>query len=382
MSFKSRTLILFLLLSIQSFSQINIEKLMTKRLLSCDDILVNNAELLPVYYRQKSMDTLSAFVDYWKKECGPDEFFPTTITTLLSIQNNNSLNDAPKNVLSELSFYMMYKYIFDDKYTYHLENKRFYGKDRLLLKKAALFDLIKLWATDLLKKPDLTKEQEFVLNVYNGKIDNLERLKTPPYNTTNLAKTYMAYPKSPDCKKNYYTNLLSVYSGLWMPTGKLGRLGNHPVLGFRYGVRSLKLIMELDFRVAFLKSKNKYLVLNDNTHNLEETTYFSDAYMGAHFGYRLINRNNHFLHLTAGAGYELLSTIKPSGNNDKNKPLSSFNFNAGMAYTYRFYNRSYISLEAKYNFVNFKNTGGSNLSGDYISLNLIYGFVANWVRRY
>src|ERR1700679_3580505 len=64
-----------------------VSDLMTKRILSCDDIGYNAALLIPRMYREKKKDTLNAIVSYWQRNCGMTEP-ASTLSILYSIEQN------------------------------------------------------------------------------------------------------------------------------------------------------------------------------------------------------------------------------------------------------------------------------------------------------
>ncbi len=369
MSIKNWSLVWVLLFSIPLFSQINVQSLMTKRFLSCDDILVNNAELLPEYYRAQSQDTLQALVDYWKQECGPSDFV-LAFDNLIRIQNRQDLQLDDNAMLHHLQSYISGKNFFDGYFSELLSQQYLYGRNRLYLRYADLYDLIKTWATGLLNRGNLSPDHQFILDVYAGHIKNINALKKPPYSNTALANQYT---EAGQTTGGIRETIFSFYTGLWMPDGHLALLGNHPKVGVRYGVMSKKTIWELNIGGAFLKSQTPYLAKYAGT--IKETDHFENVFLGLNFGYKLYQHQRQSIFINAGVAYEGLMTFKYNEDDDNDdNMLHTFNFNMGATYMYQFINHTYLALEAKYNIVRFKNTGGTDLSGNYFGINLIYGF--------
>jgi hypothetical protein len=77
-------------------------------------------------------------------------------------------------------------------------------------------------------------------------------------------------------------------------------------------------------------------------------------------------------------GMDVLNIGKPEDPNRITKSLNSLNLNLGIGFRHYFQNRTYWGIEARYNFVNFKNTGGTDLTGNTISIRLNIGLSRNY----
>jgi hypothetical protein len=80
------------------------------------------------------------------------------------------------------------------------------------------------------------------------------------------------------------------------------------------------------------------------------------------------------LSASAGIGYEQITAI-PNENDygEDDKILRSWNVNGGLVLKYYFKADKYFGIHARYNLVNYSNFGGTDISGDYLSLKLVYG---------
>ena len=54
--------------------------------------------------------------------------------------------------------------------------------------------------------------------------------------------------------------------------------------------------------------------------------------------------------------------------------IGSFNANAGLRFNYYFTHSFYIGLQGRYNAIQYSTYGGTDLSGDAVSIDLIFGF--------
>jgi len=68
-----------------------------------------------------------------------------------------------------------------------------------------------------------------------------------------------------------------------------------------------------------------------------------------------------------------VNTADDNPDNDKSHLISSLNTNFGLGYRYFYKNGEYIGLQGKYNIVNFSNPGGTNFSGNTLTISLIVG---------
>ena len=69
-----KTLLLIAFISTYALGQIdNVEKLMTRKYLSCEDINYNVKFLIPSFYDKGNTDTLYSVLDYWENHCGNSE---------------------------------------------------------------------------------------------------------------------------------------------------------------------------------------------------------------------------------------------------------------------------------------------------------------------
>ena len=66
--------IVFVAFGLSLYGQkIDPEALMTKRIITCPDILYNASYLIPGYYEKGSIDTLNSVLDFWEQNCGITE---------------------------------------------------------------------------------------------------------------------------------------------------------------------------------------------------------------------------------------------------------------------------------------------------------------------
>jgi hypothetical protein len=367
-------LMLVLILSLDISGQIVPEKLMTKRFLSCEDIFTNVTYLIPELHGKGSKDTLNAVMDYWEKSCGETEPL-VRCKILLAIEDNTFTESTYDN--SIIYFLLAYKKNGYKINSYSYGTFRPYYQDNFSLE--ARLDLFTTnLAGQLMLRDDLTKIERFLVQLYAKDYDfSFAQLNSGDFDGSKIQQCYFDEIKK---NKKDLTGHGDLIAGVWMPLDNLSLIGVHPVFGFRSGFKYKKLYTDLNISFRFGKSPNVFQVeQNDSVWN---TTHYFGGYIGIDLGYNLFSFGNNDIDLLSGIaydGFDVLSVKTYNYYNDISKSLSSLNLNLGIGFKHYLNSLSYYGFDLKYNFVNYKNTNGTDLSGNTITLNFIIGFFSNRV---
>lgn len=173
-------------------------------------------------------------------------------------------------------------------------------------------------------------------------------------------------------ERNIYF-LGGVYSGYHRYTGNNELLGGKVPLGLIGGLKLYKNYFNLllDFKVG--KPKEKYEVMYNDTLNTTDT--YQGMYIGLEYTRDIITLNNIVCQGSIGYGYSWITAIQGKdkyGSDSKYITSDNLNFGLGIKYNINLYN--YIALQGVYNHLAYKNKGGTDLSGDAITIKLIYGW--------
>jgi hypothetical protein len=166
--------------------------------------------------------------------------------------------------------------------------------------------------------------------------------------------------------------------GAWIPFDNLKMVGSHPFLGVRGGIKYKKYIIDATMGFKFGKSPNVYQVYENDS--LWNTNHFFGGYLGLDLGYELFRIKKSSFDLIGGIafdGFDVLDNNQQQSNSDISKSINALNLNIGLGYKFYLNEWSYLGLDVKYNFVNYKNPRGTDLGGNALTINLIYGFCAN-----
>ncbi|HVN58252.1 MAG TPA: hypothetical protein VMT63_08155 [Bacteroidales bacterium] len=347
--------------------QIEPEALMTRRYISCDDIFVNVAYLIPKYAESGSRDTLNSLIIYWEKNCGVTEPL-MRCKILLAIKDHEFSEDIYNNGIIELL--MVYK----------RDHPAFKSREKELNYSAysssagtRLDFFTSRLAGMLIKRTDLSPAEKFFTGFYSGQNDSLGVLRTAYYAHTRLSVYYDQEYKKVSSGPAWHGDIIA---GAWIPLGNLHQVGVHPALGFRGGIKIKRVYIdgELTFRVG--KSPNYITVDQEGT--LVHTDDYFGGYIGLDIGYNLLSGKNNNFDLVGGIAYDGFDT-NTGGNvyyNDNNTvSVGSMNLNAGLGYKRILKDGiDYLGFDLKYNWLGYINVNGTNLKGNAITINLLYGF--------
>lgn len=341
--------------------------------MSCQDISYNAQYLIPEFYEVHAQDTLKAIIDYWEKHCGISE--ETTRCKILFAIDNRDFNEDiyDSNILNYLIFYKKMSSVPDavsGKMYAHF-NWRYTTNQPDILNKFTVG-----LAKELLERRDLKPIEIFFLRMYSNEFENtFALLQTEAFNGTLIQQLYDDEIKELDKKLIGHGAFLA---GVWIPQDNLEIVGTHPFLGGRAGIQYQKLMADVTVGFKFGKSPNVYQVSkNDSVWN---TDYFFGGYIGLDLGIEMYKIRNNGFYLIGGIafdGFDALRVDDPNSETDISKSINSLNLNIGLGYKYLINQTNYIGLDFKFNRLDYKNTGGTNLTGNAFSINLIYGFFGN-----
>lgn len=350
-----------------------VESLMTRRYLSCQDIEYNVQFLIPEFYKKDSKDTLKAIIDYWEKHCGlTEEIIRCKI--LLAIENDNfneSIYDS--DILDYIVSYKNLAGSLRNKYVYMDTHYDWYYYTN---QPDTLRNFTACLAKDLLERDDLEPIEIFFLKMYSNEFETaFSMLQSDEFLETKIQKYYL------DKIKRYKRQIVShgdFLLGAWIPKGNLEIVGTHPFVGFRGGLQYYRLIADVSVGFKLDKSPNIYQVYtNDSVWN---TDYFFGAFFGLDFALEMFRIKNSSFDLIGGAGYDGFDALKvddPNSKTDITKTINALNLNIGIGYKYNINPWKYIGIDFKYNIVDYNNEMGTDLSGNTLTINLIYGFFGN-----
>lgn len=345
-----------------------IEKLMVRNYVPCQDVIYNSSILVPEYYAAQKIDTVQAILDYWELHCGLSEPL-LRIKILLAIEGD-SLQETIYRGQPIINTILYFRQNND---TIQNAGEIYYGRHAMNDLIHPDFNRFTRQLADSLSHSKISNNLEaFFLDLYALKTDSIfNRLQDSSLAGTRLQKDYnFLVSQYIDKPEGHY----AVYSGLWIPHGNMDLLGVHPIFGMKGGVKFKRLLLDLALEFKFGRAANSYLVQKSDS--IYTTDYFFGGYVGLETGYELFQFDAHEIDILAGVGFEgidVLSIGKSTDDDYISKSINTANLNLGLGYRFYLRNKSYLGFEARYNFVDYDNEDGTDLSGNTVLLRLKYG---------
>ncbi len=351
----------------------DIEYFMSDTSFTCQDINAHAEVLIPKYYEYSLLDSINDVIWFWEESCGVTEQ-TIRLKILLAIEQNRFAESVyDTNIIKDLLYYKSkatctsFCFLFEGEFYTPDQN----NIDEITLK----------WAKRLDSIPDKSPIEDFFLKIYSHQFDNqFSRLSTETFDGTLLQKCYLK-----EIKKNSYTVNGNIHFGLgaWIPTGNLKLLGGTPNLSVQMDINYKKWLFAGNFQMRFGRSSEVLQVYKSDS--LWDCDKFLGGYLGMHSGYHLIKTRSNKFALTAGIGWDFSNfTLKESTEEDSTyiaRTLHSLNLNAGFSYKYYIDDWQFIGINGRFHFLFYRNRKGTNLSGNAITIGLIYGLVPYDAKR-
>lgn len=376
----------------------DIERMMTRRVLSRADVSYNIASMVPRLYREDKTDTVRQLLNYYSRNYGISPAM-TSLGILLDIRDREFREklmgqtldgDAAEayyrqEILGLLSgFNELCTAVANDRYTEDINSV--YG---------SYLGFVGTLAAELKGVADLSPVERFLVTFYAHPSDTLfKQLEATQYDGTSIKAAWLAQKRQQEKLAGF---TIGFNTGVWVPTGALSLVGAHPYFGMFFGGRGTKFAIEGSFNFRFLRSPNSYVVIADG--NPYTTNYFFGGYLGLDGMYVLRTRNRRSWEVLGGAGYEGFDALN-SDSNDPDavaKSIGSLNLNAGIGYRFMSVQRTrmsttwgqmrptrgfgFLAIQAKYNYTRYDNAGGTYLNGNSFTIGVVAGGCSRAVKK-
>ncbi len=365
------TLLLFFAAALLAQEPIELDKLMTRRSLNCNDIYFNCSLLIPRYFSEQRYDSVAVLLDYWEQRCGLNQALLKTklLVAIHQGEFNESLYDDQiiESLLYEQFYLRTVESIRAAPRRAHLPLFDFPGDEEFNAFTGTL-------ARNILLEKNTRGLTHYFAEAYAGNVDSLFlKLEAPAFANTRLREYYgRKLANTLQMGEGH----LSVWAGYWSPRGANRILGNHPLLGFQLGLKNDGWLYGFAVQFSFLNARQSYTVRHEG--ELVATKHFFGGFIGLEGGKELWRSQRSEIDALAGIGWDGFDALT-SKKNETAKTINSLNLNLGLGVR-RFlkpYESGYIGVEGRYNFVNYASNGGSDLSGNTITLRVVYGWLGN-----
>jgi hypothetical protein len=371
-------IIISVLLSTAAFAQ-NIDQKLLVQTPNCENVAFNSARLIEHYFEQKNYDSISIVYNRWEEFCGTTE--PVfRLKVLQEIQNGKYSEEW-----MDKEYLMNFIFLYLDRLDYAKEpnSKLIYERYKIsfgyISFNSPFDDLIVIWANSLLEWNNLLPVERAFCLLYTNQTDAFwQMLKDQKLSGTKLQDVYSEQVRK---TKKMVEGNFGFMTGLMLPYGNLNDVvGVKPVFGFQFGMKRNKLQYDITMLLRSGKTKQEYLINYQGEPKM--TDYYFGGYVGLDVDCELWKNKKREFDFLTGIAYDGFDAVE--GNTEKNikgKSINSLNLNFGLGY--RFYGKrfNYWGVQTRYNFVNYNNEQGTDLSGDYISVIVSFNFFGNIQKR-
>lgn len=341
-----------------SFAQ-TIEEQMTKTNPGCQTLFSNAMRVIPQQYETRSFDSLQKALTLWESYCGTWQELKI-MRLLIDIQIDQFKLPADAAPLLQLL----------EQYTLHYPRTAPIAANSKGDAVQNFFYLSATWAANLLKEKKLSTNERFICRVLTHEIEN------PRREVQRNAEIYPEFGSSmklqleQERKMELHANY-AISSGIWIPTGDLSVVGNHPFIGFHIGARDPHFQLDLSLLVRFANAPHPFFFKSMQ----DSTDTFTGIHLGGDFIYYPVVHKRIDLGFIAGLGYE---TFDPQDMDpefiDDLLTFKTVNFSTGIRWNYYLSKSIYIGAEGRYHLIHYKNDYRTSVNGNALSCNLILGF--------
>lgn len=340
---------------------------------SCRDFVRNAHQLIPQWYDQGKLDSVRLVIEFVEQECETSSF--DRLKTLLAIESGEFETDLCDSALID---HVLHGYYVRSGRSPDWLTLLIWGERIPMIDTSAYSRLVDSLTERLIRETDSTSAAYVVLMDFTGDYDFIrKRLHRVAYSGTCLQEAYnreIAYW----LERRYRGRIhLAALTGIWMPQHAASALGNKAELGFKIGWRGERLGAEGTVIFRFLDATREYVVRQDGKEDRGKS--FFGGYVGADLAYEAIRSEIHSLALIGGIGLDGFGHGSSKGDDNSTGGVNALNLNIGAEYRLacgRTRTR-YVGVQGRYNVVNYATGGGTDLSGNTVSFELVYGGLSN-----
>lgn len=339
-----------------------------ERLISCEEIAFTTTSLLMEYHQKQQADTLLALMYHWESNCGMQEPMMRFLV-LHMIQSNTFYDDwYPENIMLLLEDYKITR-TKSGYQNYYLD----YNEWEYYSVSPGFNEYTVQLATDLKLFEDLSLQEQFFLEYYSDNFDRAnEMLTNESLDNTPLDSLYKQHriARLTQPRQFFYFS-----AGLWRPANNLNEvLGSRPEVGIGFEFQKKRIIFNTYFNIAFGNAPHDYYVVANN--QLYTTRTFLGMAIGADLGFPIVHGMSSSLFVMPGLAYRFFETLNIDTENTDlpTRTIGSFSPNICLYFQHRYSDLRHFGVQARYNLVNFRNKGGSDLQGNLFTLSVIFGF--------
>jgi hypothetical protein len=343
---------------------------------------------LPDLYRQHKMDSILILLRNWEKsgdKCEP--FISCFIINQIIIdsfydkrQPERPKNEDAKNQQYLINYFKIHAVSYLRKYMdgYYIRGNpgKYFSGDTsksIINLYADYYDFLRSWAASVADTLNRTETEKLLIRFYaNPDTTLFGELKSG----IHRGHIYKKAKQGKGDDGNEISGIgLTLSSGAWVPMGNLSAFRSQPFFEYAMGRRTKKIMYHLNIGCSFGQSVPSLMVKHNDS--LFYGTSLFGSYIGLDMGYELLRKNSKSLNLIGSidlAGF--------SGRVDNSSiGYGTLDYGIGLSYGLlwhsvrtSFERHKFAEIRIKYHFLNYQNPGGTDISGNSVTIGLSYGF--------
>lgn len=348
--------------------------LTTRRVSECDDYIFNAQRFIPDYHRKEQFDSVDLVIDYVSEHCSTNPF-----ETYLLLRDMLMGAFPPDWCDDELAGnILMRRYMSLD--CFHMSG--LVGSFEIFSADTSYRGFVHALAVDAAAVSDTASFSHAAAVFLSGDQPRvITNLSHGQYRGTCLQNVYDRRLDSLVRQRENFVTNWSVNGGVWIPQGPIEVLGTKAELGGQAGLRTGRFGADASLLFRFIDTDKPWSASHNG--RLYETKYFHSIYIGLEPNFTVYSGLGSRLELFAGGGWDgLLGLTADVIDEEYGDYQNSYNINFGLTQRFFYGTRRnwYLGVQARYNIVDYDTDGGTDISGNTISVNLIWGCMGHgWV---
>lgn len=363
-----------------SVLQDSLKSLLTERRVSeCDDYIYNARLLIPRYHREGKLDSIDIVIAFCKEHCKTTAF--DDYIFLRDVEAGEYPYDWCDSVLAMRMVGLPDgRQIYFDTLWSDFSMHRPMSCFPIFSSSDSEFQkFVETYSASVRDQLDTTSLAFAAIEFkYEDAAVVFQRLANRQFEGTCLQIYYDRKIQSLLEKRRSFATNWSVNIGSWIPEGPIDVLGPKMELGCQAGIRGRRVGADISLLFRFLDPKEPWTAGHKG--KLYQTDSFFSIYLGLEPNFTVYSAHGSRLEVFGGIGWDgILGLSADVIDEEYGDYQNSYNVNFGLTQRFFYGNERkwYLGLQARYNMVDFHTDGGTNLSGNTISLNLIWGCMAH-----
>ncbi len=340
----------------------------------CENLSVGYAMQVSQEIAQANFDNLPPVLMVWQQSCGAIEPLFRARTLLMIHDGVLTRENEPENLLEMAINFEIRNGLMDDedveKRDDYFETYRDYFG---YVPVNSPFDReTRKLANTMLAEGQYDDLAKALLTLYSGRThDFFQILKKGELEGTVLQESYRKRVKELRGKPEFN---LGISSGIWMPTSDLQALGNKPFAGVLVGVKRGRWAVNASFEMRFGTAGDEVFIHSRDT--ITRAKHYQGGFLGLEATGLVLETGRFRSGLFLTTGFDITDLVE-EGQDPRGKTLYSPAIATGFFLGYAFPNRTQLAIKPGIQFLNYKNDGGTPLSGNAITLRLVFSYSDN-----